>query len=81
VTFDFSVKEAIKQETVTTDYSEPLAWIDWVYDPSDPQSLVPKLGVDKDDIPIVIWLPKFLADKSHVSCLLKIHPIGRCLLM
>lgn len=67
MTFDFSVKEAIKEDPVAIDYPEPSTWIDWVYDPSDPQSLVPKLGVDKDDIPIVMWLPKFLADNSHVS--------------
>jgi hypothetical protein len=42
----------------------PDKWIDWDYE--EGSTITPKLGVDRDDIPIVMWLPKFLADLAHV---------------
>lgn len=61
---DFSVKEAMLEPTPRTDWPLPMSWVDWEYDPKDPN---PTLAVDRDWIPIVLWLPKFLADAGHVS--------------
>jgi hypothetical protein len=63
VTFDFSVKEAV-QEGAPEDVPVPSEWIDWDY---DGKTLRPKLGVDRDGIPVVLWLPQFLADAGHAS--------------
>ena len=63
VTFDFSVKEAIKNP-VSVDDPIPAEWIDWIYTPGEN---IAKLGVDRDGLPLVLWLPQFLADKGHVS--------------
>jgi hypothetical protein len=63
VTFDFSVKEAI-ENPVSVDDPIPTEWIDWVY--AHGKSM-PKLAVDRDGIPIVLWLPQFLGDAGHVS--------------
>jgi len=69
---DYSIKEAILETMPNTDWPIPDKWIDWEYDPNDP---TPMLAVDRDLIPIVLWLPKFLADAGHVSRQLKLSII------
>jgi hypothetical protein len=60
---DYSVREAMKHP-VSADEPLPEVWLSWDYNPGE--EVVPKMAVDRDNIPLVLWLPKFLADAAHV---------------
>jgi hypothetical protein len=61
---DFSAHEAATQK-VSANEPIPASWINWDYVPGETPE--PRMAVDKDNIPLVLWLPKFLADNGHVS--------------
>jgi hypothetical protein len=64
VKLDFSITEAMGQP-VSADEPEPKIWLSW--DPTPGANTVPKMAVDRDNIPIILWLPQFLSESAHVS--------------
>lgn len=64
VKLDFSAREAATQQ-VSADEPIPASWTNWDHVPGETPE--PRMAVDKDNIPLVLWLPQFLADTSHVS--------------
>lgn len=58
---DFSLSE-MNEGNVPEEYPVPDEWDEeWGFQPTGG-----KMGVDRDDIPILLWLPKFLPDGAHV---------------
>lgn len=60
------IHELLKQP-VTKNDAIPDTWLE-IPEPTGPNA-VSTLVVDKNDIPLMVHLPKFLPDKSHVSSL------------
>lgn len=66
-TLEFSVREAANAP-VSRESPVPDEWISWNYNPEDPSD--PRIAVDKDDIPVLLWIPQFLPKQALVSSLL-----------
>lgn len=73
VKLNLSIKDAMDQP-VSTDEPEPKIWLSWDYTPGE--NPVPKMAVDRDNIPIILWLPKFLSDSAHKQLLAILTEFG-----
>lgn len=64
--FDFSLADAIASRKNLGD-SDPIPEVwkhNWGFDSDDK---TPRLGVDKEGVPLVLWMPQFISGDVHVS--------------